>query len=141
MNGLRRRGVALEHVAARERVIEARGEVVPARDGHRLGADPRSRRSAAAVAEHNWRHSSWRRRHRMAIEQKRAAEAVEQQLQLLLDRAMEWPVRFDEPLLELALADRPTPQEAVLLRTGRDDAEPAACPCADAVAARALDHG
>ena len=65
----------------------------------------------------------------MAIEQKRAAEAVQQQRELVLDRLVIGPVRLREPLVELvSVVIGAPPQIAVLLRARRDDAEPAAGP-------------
>ena len=76
----------------------------------------------------------------MAVEQQRAAEPVEEQRKLLLDRRVIGPVRLVEPLVELLGRDRPPPQIAVLLGPRRDDAEAAAGPRADSAAPRAVDH-
>ena len=78
------------------------------------------------VAEHNRRNPFGRRRHRMAIQQQRAAEPVEKQSNLLFKRAMIWPVGSFQPFVELCLADRTPPEETVLLRAGRDNTKSAA---------------
>jgi hypothetical protein len=98
------------------------------------------RGSAAAIAEDDRRRAARRRRHRMAVDQKRAAEAVEQKRQLLLDRAVVRPVRLVKTLDQLKRGDRPSPQIAMLLRSRGDDPEPAARPRRHASAPRAVDH-
>ena len=51
----------------------------------------------------------------MAVDQERAAEAVDEQRKLVLDRAVIGPVGLVEPVVELCRGDRPAPQIAVLL--------------------------
>ena len=76
----------------------------------------------------------------MAIEQQGAAEAVEQQAELVLDRVVIGPVRLVEPLLELVRRNRAAPQIAVLLGARGNDSEPAARPSGHPPAPRTLDH-
>jgi hypothetical protein len=62
----------------------------------------------------------------MAIEQQCAAEAVEQERELLLDRFVIGAVRLGDAIFELVAADRTPPEIAVLLRPPGDDAEASA---------------
>ena len=113
-----------------------------ASDRERRSADPAHRRCGPRQSPNTTGgNPGRRRRHRMAIEQQRAAEAVEQQRRAAprspgdragapgSSRSSSWSRR-----------DRPPPQIAVLLRPRRDDAEPAARPRADPAAAGAVDH-
>ena len=89
-------------MAAGERLVQARFEPGAAGDGEGFAADPRAGAAAAAVAEHDRGNAVGRRGHRMAIEQDRAAEAVGEQRELVLDRPVIGPVGLVEPLVELA---------------------------------------
>ena len=62
----------------------------------------------------------------MAIQQQRAAELVEDSRQLVLDRAMVWPMHLVEPVFELLRRDRLPPERSVARSSARDDPKPAA---------------
>src|SRR4051794_27786438 len=64
--------VALDHMAARERIVEPYFKAAPAGDRQRFAADPCVGGPAATIAEDQWRDAARRRRHRVAIEQQRA---------------------------------------------------------------------
>src|SRR5439155_10508479 len=93
--------VAFDHVAAGERIVESgfKAEPVGNRDG--FAAQPCARSAAAAVADHDRRNALGRRRHGMAVEQERAAETVEKERDLAVDRFVIGPMRLDDPLLKL----------------------------------------
>src|SRR5512141_840528 len=61
----------------------------------------------------------------MAVEQQRAAEPVEQTIELLLDCKMIGPMRLGQPLLQLVTGDRLSPQRAVGRRSSRHNSESA----------------
>src|SRR5690348_4746782 len=140
MNAGLRAPMALDHMAAGEWIVKSRREARAAADFDGLRADRPGGGAAAAIAEHDWRHARRWRRHRMTIEQQRAAEAVDQQGELRLDRLVVRPVGLTQALVELLAADRPPPQIAMLLSARGDDPEPAARPCAHAAAAGAVHH-
>lgn len=77
----------------------------------------------------------------MTVEQQRAAEAFEEDPELLLDRAMVRPMRLLDPLLELGRADGAAPQIAMLLGSSRNDPKSAAGAGRDSSAPRAIDNG
>src|SRR6478672_1730184 len=128
------------HMAAGERVVEPRLEAQPLRNRQSLRADRRVGGLSPAVSEHNRRHALRRWRHRMAVKQERAAEAVEQQSELCLDRLMIGSVRLVEPFVELLGRDSAAPEIAVLRGSARDDAQAASRPRADPVSTRSFNH-
>ena len=75
----------------------------------------------------------------MTIEQDGAAEALQQLLELLFDRAVVGSVRLFEPIVELLGGDRTPPQEAVLLRARRHDPQSSPSPRRNPAAAGAID--
>ena len=76
----------------------------------------------------------------MAIEQERAAEAIEQLAKQRLNGFVIGAVRLAETLIELLWRDRATPEVSMLLCAGRDDAESASCAGADPPPAGTIDN-
>ncbi len=69
VNAARRMGVAVDHVAAGERIVEPGRKTVPGGDRHRFPAEPAVGGAPAAIADHDLGDAGRRRRHRVAIEQ------------------------------------------------------------------------
>ena len=69
VDAARRMGVAVDHVAAGERIVEPGRKTVPGGDRHRFPAEPAVGGAPAAIADHDLGDAGWRRRHRVAIEQ------------------------------------------------------------------------
>ena len=76
----------------------------------------------------------------MTIEQKRAAEPVEQQRELRLDCLVIGAVGLVEPLVELLGRDRPAPQKPMLRGARGNDPKSAARARADSGAPGTFDH-
>ena len=121
-----RPGVALDHMPPGEWLVDRGIEPATARDIDRFAAHPRIGRPPAPVAEDDRRSAVGRRRHRVAVDQQRTPEALDEQSDLAFDRAVVRAVRLVETFVELVGSDRPPPQETVLLRARRDDPETAA---------------
>lgn len=132
--------MAIDYVTARERIIESRREAVTNSDRHGVPADPAIGSPAAAVSEYHLSNAVRRRRHGMAIEQKRATEAVQQVPELLVDRFVVGAVRLVETLFELARRDRAAPQITMLLGASWNDPKPAARPRRHTSLPRPFDH-
>jgi hypothetical protein len=140
MDAAGRTGVTFDHMAACEGIVEPRPEAAALGYRNRFVAQPFICRPAAAVAEHDRRNACGRRGHRMAVEQKRAAESLEECIEFPLDCAMVGSMDLLNPFLQLRLSDRASPEIAVLLRTGGYNSQAAARPSGNSAAARSVDH-
>src|SRR4051794_19802792 len=99
MDPARGRGVARDHMPAGKWIVEASLEAGAAGDRQCFLAEPRLGGRSAAIAEHHRRHACRWWRHRMAVEQERAAEPVKQKRELFLNRPVIRPMRLNDPLL------------------------------------------
>src|SRR3954468_24627066 len=140
MDSARRSGMPVDDMPAGEWIVQSRREAAFAGNPHCFQTERRIGSAAAAVTKHDRRNTGWRRRHRMAVEQDRAAETVEKQPQQFVDCAMVRPMRLIQALFELTFGDRASPQETVSRRAAGYDAKAAARTSRQAFAAPPLDH-
>ncbi len=101
--------VAGDDMPARERVVEPGGKPAAPGNRQRFMAQPVRRCPSAAVADHHLGDAGGRRRHRMAVEQQRAAETLDKPGEGVRHCLVKGAVRLAEPSFKVAEADLRAP--------------------------------